>query len=104
MSKMDAARANWRADLCEYHAAVLSEAGATVQAAEEQARADFHRTYASLMVELADAKASGDPAVLSQAKNKLSAFRKANKGDGIPSPAPLSDFIEPTNEELMIGA
>jgi hypothetical protein len=103
MSNLDAARANWRADLCEYHVALLQEAGDTAQADQEQARADFHRTYASLMVELADAKASGDPAVLSEVKNKLSAFRKAHKGDGVPSPAPLSDFIEPTNEEL-IGA
>jgi len=104
MSKIDAARATWRADLCDYNVAILREAGDTAAADQEQARSDYYRTYASLMLELADAKASGDPVVLSEVKIRLQAFRQANKSGGTPTPAPLSNFSEPTNEQLMIGA
>lgn len=104
MSKIDAARANWRAEICDWNVAVLTEAGDIAQADTEKARADFHRKYASLMLELADAKESGDPVKLNEAKVKLHAFRQATKSDGVPTPGVLSNFNEPTNEQLMIGA
>lgn len=104
MSKIDAARANWRADLCDWNVAVLTEAGDTAAADQEKARSDFHRKYASLMLELADAKESGDPVKLNEAKVKLHAFRQATKREGVPEAVSMSNFEEPSNEQLMIGA
>lgn len=100
MSTRDAARARWRADLHEFGAAALTSAGLTSMADESTTQAVALREYATLMDELAAAKAAGDPVALRAKKIEVMAFRAAERTFGSPRPGVLNNFAEPSDDEL----
>lgn len=100
MSTRDAARARWRADLHDFGAAALNSAGLTGLATDNAASAFSLREYADLMDSLAAAKAAGDPVALRAVKTEVIAFRAAERTFGPPRVGVVSDFPEPSDDEL----
>jgi hypothetical protein len=108
MSNVDIARANWRADLQDYTAAVMRDAGLDALADSNEASAAQHRAYADLMAELDAAKAAykasskteADTAAYQAAKVAISTARQAMRETGAPRPGVLDNFSEPTAAEL----
>lgn len=100
MSRTDAARARWRADLHEYGAAALriGALGGLADASDNEAAS--LRDYATLMDALADAKDAGDETVLRTVKAEVLAFRQAARGSNTIRPGVLDNFVEPSDAEL----
>lgn len=101
MSQPDARRARWRADLHEYGAAVLNDAGLTNMADEHATRASALRDYAALVEELAGAKASGDAVAIRDAKRAVVDFRRIERETGAATPAAVNNFAEPSDDDLI---
>ncbi len=106
MSLRDAARANWRADLHEFGSAGLRAGGLEGMAVDSDARAERHRAYASLMIELhaaktayADNPTEATKAVLDEIKLRVTAFR-ANGRVNVPQMLRVDNFNEPSDAEL----
>lgn len=104
MSQVTIRRSEWRAELCEYAAATLHEAGLFDMAEEQTQLAGYHRQEAELLQELDDAKAGDDPEKLKNTKLLISSFRRASRSQGTAQPGILNNFTEPSNDELMNGA
>lgn len=107
MSKTDAARARWRADLHEYGAAALKGAGLEEMAADSTAEVDYLRAYADLMEELSDAKeafyakkSEASRAVLDNIKRRVHDFRVASASTARPTPGVINNISEPSDSEL----
>lgn len=106
MSARDAARARWRADLHEFGAAALDSAGLADMANKSTIQAVSLREYADLMDELAAAKAAYDPevsasvAVLRDVKQRVIAFRAAERTFGGPRIGVIDNIAEPSDDEL----
>lgn len=107
MSKTDAARARWRADLHEYGASALKNAGLKEMAADSSEEVAYLRAYADLMDELADAKAAhasdatpATLAVLKDVKNRVVAFRSSAANANRPTPGVVNNISEPSDSEL----
>jgi hypothetical protein len=98
MSHQDEARANWRADLLEYTAAALRQAGLDRLAEEKEELCGVNRGYAVLMADLAEAKRTG--VNLMAVKVQVADFRASIRSGGLPRPGVVNNFIEPSVSEL----
>ena len=101
MSHPDARRARWRADLLDYGAAAQASVGLDGLAAAAGRAADEQRTYADLADMLAEAKATGDPDVIADAKRIVHATRAAWRGTARDGAATIDNFTEPSDAELI---
>ena len=104
MSYIEIARSIWRAELCEYSSAALREAGFDNIADEKDSIAKYHRDHAAILQDLFDAKASGDPDILSETIVRVAAFRADSRTQGVARPGILNNFTEPSDDELLNGA
>lgn len=108
MSKTDAARARWRADLHEFGSSALKKAGLDEMAAGSEDEIKYLRAYAVLMDELANAKEAyysnstdAAKAVLHDVKLRVHQFRSSAVNANRPTPGVVNNISEPSDAELV---
>lgn len=108
MSKTDAARARWRADLHEFGSSALKKAGLDEMAAGSEEEIKYLRAYADIMDELANAKESyySNPtdaarAVFNDVKLRVHQFRSSAANASRPTPGVVNNISEPSDAELV---
>lgn len=105
-TKIDIARCEWRAELCEFAAAVAAEAGDTKANEVQSDNAVFFRLAAKAMRDYLDVaeKAKSRSPEAQEAAGVLRehrAFWRTLAGVNAPAPLVLDEFWEPSKKELL---
>lgn len=99
MTHRDAARARYTADQHSQAAIVARAAGRDVEAEQLDQQAATCNAYATLMIDLENAKATGDRVALHTMKHLVMAFRSDIR-NGTQRPGVIDHITEPTDQQL----